>query len=103
MRLIDADAFEQVLDDRAERLKDERALYGAAAVLVALDKFAPTVDAVPIDRVLEIIDAELWKYCLYIMFQENGNHDMHQASYYMADRIKKAVMVLKDGEHEDSN
>ena len=46
MRPIDADALVQKMNERAEELNDDRALWESSAVEVALDMFAPTISAV---------------------------------------------------------
>lgn len=42
-RLIDADAVNKAMDERIEKLKDDRSIYEASCVSTALDMFAPTV------------------------------------------------------------
>lgn len=52
-----------------------------------------------IDRVLEIIDAEVWNYCDYIIKHGNLNAYKQNAACYLSEHIRKAVMKLKGGEH----
>lgn len=42
-RLIDADAVNKAMDERIEKLKDDKSIYEASCVATALDMFAPTV------------------------------------------------------------
>ena len=42
-RLIDADAVNKAMDERIEKLKDDKSIYEASCVSTALDMFAPTV------------------------------------------------------------
>ena len=42
-RLIDADAVNRAMDERIEKLNDDRSMYEASCVSTALDMFAPTV------------------------------------------------------------
>ena len=54
MRLIDADALIERMEQREEELKDDRSMWETAAVETALDMFAPTVKAIPIEVLQEI-------------------------------------------------
>lgn len=42
-RLIDTDAVNKAMDERIEKLKDDKSIYEASCVSTALDMFAPTV------------------------------------------------------------
>lgn len=42
-RLIEADALNKKMDERMDRLKDNRSIYEASCVATALDLFAPTI------------------------------------------------------------
>ena len=42
-RLIDADALVKKMEEREERLNDDRSMWETAGVEVALDMFAPTI------------------------------------------------------------
>lgn len=53
-----------------------------------------------LDRVLEIIDAEAWSYCDYVIKHENGNAGKQSAACHLSENIRNAVMALKGGEQE---
>lgn len=42
-RLIDADALVKKMEEREEKLKDDRSMWETAGVETALDMFAPTI------------------------------------------------------------
>ena len=42
-RLIDADALVNKMEEREEKLKDDRSMWETAVVKTALDMFAPTI------------------------------------------------------------
>ena len=50
------------------------------------------------DEVLEIIDAEAWSYCDYIIKHKNGNFYMHTAASNLSNNIRDAVLALKGEE-----
>lgn len=52
-----------------------------------------------IDRVLEIIDAEAWSYCDYIIKHGNRNNDRQTAACHLSN-IRNAVLALKGGDKE---
>lgn len=42
-RLVDADALIEKMEEREEKLKDDRSMWETASVETALDMFAPTI------------------------------------------------------------